>query len=197
LRIEDILNRKTLIIGDVGRGKTILTLKIIHRLIEIGLSENLIVLDFAPNKIEINGEIIGGKLVEFDIFPSQIKYYTDKIYAPRLMGKNSSEVTYFAELNRETCHRLLELYLKQCSPILIINDITLYFQVGNLGLLPRVLEKSKTFIANGYFGRRLMDDKGSRVSLVERENLLKLVEMMDLVINLNSIDYHVVFNNNI
>ena len=195
LRVEDLLGKKTLIIGDVGRGKTLLTLKIILKLIEIGLSEELTVLDFAPNKIEIDGDVIGGKLVEFSVFPFKVKYYTDRIFASRLMGRNSVEVLNFARLNRRACDGLLRRYLRNPSSILVINDITLYFQVDDLGLLPRVLEKSKTFIANGYYGERLMDDKGSSVSLVERRNLLDLIGMMDLVIDLNVVDYSSIFNN--
>lgn len=195
LRVEDLLGRKTLIIGDVGKGKTFLTLKIILKLTEIGLSEELTVLDFAPSKIEIDGDVIGGKLVEFNVLPFKVKYYTDMIYAPRLMGKNSIEIVNFARLNRRVCDRLLRRYLRNPSSILVINDITLYFQVDDLGLLPKVLEKSETFIANGYYGKRLVDDKGSNVSLVERRNLIDLIGMMDLVIDLNVVDYSSIFNN--
>lgn len=195
MRIEDLIGKKTLVVGDVGRGKTILTLRILFKLTEIGLSKDVTVLDFAPNKIKVNNDFIGGKLIEFEALPLGVKYYTDRIYAPRLMGNDSFEVIAFAELNRKTCSRLLEMCLENPSPILMINDITLYFQIGDLGLLPRVLEKAETFIANGYFGQRLSEDKGSDVSLIERENLLELIGMMDIVIDLNLVAYSEIFNN--
>lgn len=194
MRFEDLIGLKTIIIGDVGRGKTQLTFNIILKLVELEFSRDLVILDFAPNRIEVRGEFIGGKLIEFNELPRSVKYYTDEIYAPRLMGKNCFEVVRLASLNRLTCERLLKMYLNNPSPILIINDVSIYLQIGDLGLLPRVINECETFIANGYFGERLADDMGSGISSNERKNMVDLVGMMDLVINLNLVDFHSIFN---
>ncbi|MCS7385317.1 MAG: hypothetical protein NDF55_01060 [archaeon GB-1867-005] len=188
LSVAELLGRRTLIIGDVGKGKTSLTLQIVMKLLKLGYSEEVTVLDFAPNKILIEGVQVGGKLADFGLSLSGVRYYTDDIAAPRLTSKSRDEVIRLASLNRVKCHHLLQKFQANPTSILVINDVTLYFQVGDLGLLPQALSVAETFVANGYFGKTLKEDLGSGISRNERLMMMKLIELADYVVDLNKID---------
>jgi len=188
LKVDSLIGKRTIIIGDVGRGKTLLTLRIIKKLRELGFSNEITILDFAPSKILMGDIEAGGKLTDFGMKLNGINYYSDTIAAPRLTGRNVDEIIRLAQYNRVKCEALLLKFLENPTPILVINDITLYFQVGSLGLLPKVLGKASTFIANGYFGKSLKEDLGSGISRNERLMMMKLINFSDYVINLNEVD---------
>jgi len=177
-----------LILGDVGKGKTKLTMDIITILTRLGFSDQITVIDFAPPLIENNGVKIGGRLIDFNFQIKSIKQYlTDRFFAPRMNGKNRFEVKLLAKLNREKCERLFKKFLDNLTSILIVNDITIYYQVDGLNLIYEVARNVETFIANAYFGERIIDKFNSNISLNERKMTLKLMDLMDKVINLNEL----------
>ncbi len=188
INVNELIGKKTLVIGDVGRGKTKLTIKIINDLIKFGFKDEITILDFAPNKIKINAIIAGGKLIDFGFKVNSIKYFTSKFHAPRLTGKRSNIIIELARINRVRCEELFRKYLLDPTSILIINDISIYFQVGDLGLILEALKFAETFIANGYYGEKLEEDLGSGISFNERLMMDKLINLMDNIINLNEIE---------
>ena len=180
LSITDILNRRTLIIGELGSGKTILTLKLILNLISNDYGRHITILDFAPKKV---GNV-GGRLMDFGFNHSRVFAYLvpSKIYTPRISAKSPQELLDLALKNKKNIEKAIFKYLANPTEILIINDITLYFHAGSLELIDECMMVSKTFIANAYYGEKLSFDYGTGISAKERNMVLELLKYIDNVI---------------
>jgi len=180
LSIADILNKRTLIIGELGSGKTLLTLKLTLNLIDSGYGKHITVLDFAPKKI---GNV-GGRFLDFGFNPSKIFAYLapSKVYTPRISAKTPQELLDLALKNKENIEKLIFKYLTKPTEILVINDITLYFHAGSLELIDECIMSSKTFIGNAYYGRELSFNHGTGVSAKERNLVIELMKYMDNIV---------------
>jgi len=174
LALHAYWGKKTLILGDVNSGKTQMTLELLA-LIRDRERRKVAVLDFAPEKTRD----IGGKMaVPSDPF---VFYYTTKIIPPRLTGRNSTEAEAYASQNAKAIDVLFVRYMKNPRSLLIINDVSLYLQMGDLRRLLDVLRPSHTVIINGYYGITLGD---SALSKREREQMDRLAQACDQVIHL-------------
>lgn len=173
--IKPLLNKMTIIVGDVNSGKTRYTLDIIEGFVTGGFRD-MAVLDLAPDKV--GG--IGGKILPLDA--PDIYWATTEILAPRLMGGRDQErVMKLARQNREAIEKLFEEYLQDPKDILFVNDVTLYLQAGDLGRLFRVLSTATTQIINGYYGETFAD---SYLSRRERARVDRLIARCDTTIEL-------------
>ena len=95
LFVNELLKRKVLIVGDVGTGKTALTAQILEKLIDLGLENDITIIDMAPKTFFISGKRIGGRLDEYTDLVKKVKYLTPTIvYAPRLTSTSSQAVSY-------------------------------------------------------------------------------------------------------
>jgi len=181
---KDLLNRKTLIIGEVGRGKTRLTAHLLKEAADAGYAEKITVIDMAPRTIIVGGLRVGGCLRDFTGDIEGVRFLEALSNAPRLTGKTREEVLRLVEKNINQIDSLLGSYLASPTQILFINDISIYLQSGELRLLTNVMRTASTFIANGYLGRRLASDHGAGVSERERKAMLNLKALVDRVISL-------------
>ena len=173
---------KTLIMGEVGTGKTTLTRRLLFEAVDQD-SNIITVLDFAPLVQKVKGIDIGGYLLE-DSHP-KVKYlYSRFIKTPRLSATDSDEVIRLASYNREITESLITKFLDSPTDTLFINDASIHLQQGELRELLDAINSSSTVVANGYMGTTLTPDHGSGVS--KRENVLirKLAAKMDKVIKL-------------
>lgn len=176
---RNLIGKHTLIVGDVHSGKTLLMSDLLKQALKNPPRDRIVVLDFAPN-VRTDEGIIGKRLK----IPTSkhIDYIAPQhVHAPRLEGRDAKEVLLLAEKNRSEIDAVLR---KVDGRIVFLNDATLYLHSGTADTLIRIADKSETFIANAYKGKRLSNDKGSGVSLHEAEELRRLAEEMDLVINL-------------
>ncbi len=64
---NDVVGKNVLISGDVGVGKTKLTIELLEEAVALGLSAKITIIDMAPATVYIEGRKIGGKLVEFSL----------------------------------------------------------------------------------------------------------------------------------
>ena len=178
--LEKVLGKRTLIIGEMGSGKTRLLGQLLDQLIEMGLGEEVTLIEMAP------GLITAGRLLE-DYTKNVFKVRYLKpwiIIPPRLMGKNPEEVIRYARFNHLALKPLIEEYLEKPSRILLINDLTIYLHDGDLNDIEKVIKAAETFIATAYEGERLSDDKGSGITERERRSLNALKKIVDQVIKL-------------
>jgi hypothetical protein len=162
---------RTLITGDVNTGKTsylqLLLLKCRGR-------GPLVVLDMAPEKVRG----VGGKMR----VPSapDIHYFTTVIRPPRLSAEDEDKTQRIAADNAEIIEKNL---FKKAASIngyaLIINDVSLYLQMGNLDRLLEIMEKYPTVVMNGYMGNTFKD---STLTRRERKNMEELITACDQVI---------------
>jgi len=172
--LDEYWGMKTLILGDVNSGKTQITLALLTQIITERGAE-VAVFDLAPEKTRG----IGGKI---GVPPhAHIFYYTTTIIPPRLKGRDNTQVDAYARQNAEAIDGLFSSYLKSPKPVLVINDVSLYLQAGDLNRLLEVLGPSHTAIVNGYYGTSL--GRGS-FSRREREQMDRLATACDRVIHL-------------
>jgi GTPase SAR1 family protein len=176
--VDGILNKRTLIIGDVGSGKTRLTAKILDELVSRGFGDSITVIDMAPSVGKI-----GLRLSAYTRAVENVRYFfSEKIRGPRLEGKDAKEVLEIAKSNREIVEKYFKFFLEKPTEILIVNDLTIYFHAGEIKKVFEIMSASKTFIAHAYYGSTLSEDKGSGLSAREKELVQTLSRKCDKVI---------------
>jgi len=185
LSVNEILGRKVLIVGDVGTGKTALTVQIFEKLIDLGLGNDITIIDMAPKTFFISGKRVGGKLDEYTDLVKKVKYLAPSVvYAPRLTSKSSQELLHLVKENVKNLDPLIDEYIRNPTKILIINDLSIYFHAGDLSKILQCLSKAETFLANSYYGKTLKNDFNTGVSYRERDLVKKMMRYMDRVIML-------------
>lgn len=185
LKFPKLLGAKTLILGEVGSGKTRLAAKLLKEAISLGYAARIAVLDLSPAARAPSGELVGAPLTAYVKPAPPIRYLRPpRVRAPRLEGRSGEEVLKLAEENAKAMEKLFEEFLKEPRKVVFVNDVSLYLHAGRLGKLLSALSGASTAILNGYYGRGLNDDKGSGLSLRERRLMEKLAEKMDLIVRM-------------
>ena len=175
--IRGFINKKTLIVGEVNTGKTAYLNNILEKLLKEGHTD-LSIIDMAPETIgDIGGKMSLGKL-------TFIRYLTAEIVAPRLTGGSQEEVEALAKENAWSIDAILLQYLNDPSKVLLINDVSIYLQAGDLDRLLSLLNSTSTVVMNGYFGYGL---GGGKLGERERRKMKALQEKCDRVINLKAV----------
>ena len=168
--IEEYINRRTLIVGDVNSGKTDRTLKILKRFLRAGYGKNIAILDLAPDSVRG----IGGKMEP--PLDEPLVYLTTSISAPRLTGINKSHIWHLAENNSTAIEKLFEKLRQQNRAILFVNDATLYLQAGHFQRFLEILETASTQIINAYYGSTFADSELTRREKKRTEDLMKICD---------------------
>lgn len=182
ISFSQIRGKFVLILGEVGAGKTSLTLQLMEEAIEKG-ARGITVIDMAPKVINVDGGSVGGLLLEKP--DPRVRYMAPReISAPRLTARNAEELLEFADKNKSEIEALLNAFSMNPSEVLFVNDVSIYLQRGELDRLLGAFSMAETVVANGYLGERLRGDFGTGVSLRERDLVLKLADKMDEVIRL-------------
>jgi len=182
LKGRDVIDKKVLILGEAGSGKTRLAAKLLQELMTLVNPEKITVVDLAPKKV---GEI-GGKLAEYINLIGRVKYLSPKnVYTPRMAGASHEQVLQYAELNRKIMEPLLNEFIRSPTETLVINDVTLYLHSGELETVLKCARLAKTFLATAYYGSRLAEDLGTGISSKERQLTDELATFMDLVVKIN------------
>ena len=171
---DDIVGRKTLILGDINTGKTTLTKDVLVEMCRQGLGDRIAIVDLAP---EIPGDVaakralpgVGGKLLPPE--GCGVLYLTAHFVAPRLSSKTEEEALEKARRNRRIIGGLFRQLNKFPREILLLNDISMALQAGTAGTLIRALEQAGTIVANGYWGERL---GGGTLTAREKARMAKL-----------------------
>lgn len=179
LKLDDVLGKKVLIIGEAGTGKTILLVKLLEEVDEKGLSSEVTLIDLAPKRF---GEF-GGRVTDYlcQVGGIRLLMPTD-VFAPRLSGKTKEDVLLLAEKNKELIEPLLKEFISNPTKILFINDVTIYLHAGDPTLIEKCIEVSGTFVGTAYYGTKLQDDKGSGITHRERTLTERLMKKVDEVI---------------
>jgi GTPase SAR1 family protein len=185
---DEIIGRKILIVGDVGSGKTALTARLLSEALAIFSPNDITVIDMAPSLREFKGVIVGGRLIDFVNTSTGVRILTPtpSPVAPRIEGLTAADVLRFAQSNHQSIDRVLKKYSADPTPILFMNDVSMYMQIGELGNLLTVIESAETAILNSYQGITLQDDHGSGVSQHERDGLALLKRAVDQVMTLGA-----------
>jgi len=183
LTFNDFIGHHVLLYGEANTKKTYYTSKFIQFLVESKkvFPNDISILDFAPPLSTINNLKIGGKIQDFYENSTTCKniLFKGEIIPPRLNSSNKAELYQNACENFKKTSEILHLFKKDSTPILIINDISIYLHIGNIKLLLEAINKSNTFFGNSYYGSSIKRDYATLFSLREKrqvECLIKKVE---------------------
>lgn len=179
IHLEDYLNRKTLILGDINTGKTTLTGKVLEELCRRDLGGRIVIVDMAPEVPEKLANAkgvpgVGGKLMPPE--GHDILYLGGHFEPPRLSSKTEEEAMEKARQNRRLIDGLFLTLDLQSRNILLVNDVSIYLQAGMAKNLTRWLDRAATVIANGYWGKRL---GGGTLTERERTETAKLKDYFE------------------
>ncbi len=176
-----LLGWRTLILGETGSGKSVLLFRILSSLAKSCDTKEITLIDMAPSR----SWGVGGKLSEIGRIPEGVRYHTSwDVTPPRLVGRTAEEVLSLALKNRALLEPLVLNYLAEPTPVLMINDASIYAHVGDPGPLLKALGLAKTWIVTAYSGERLAEDKGASVTLAEKRFVNSLIEAADRIIRL-------------
>ncbi|MEN2974032.1 MAG: hypothetical protein ABDH32_00440 [Candidatus Caldarchaeales archaeon] len=177
--MREFLDKKTLLSGEAGSGKTKFIVNFLKFLVDNGYGKDTTVIDMAPSKIYG----IGGSMREYTDIVSNTRYLKpENIWPPRLLGKDRLEVLKYSEENMKSLTPLIDEYLSNPTSILLVNDLTIYLHAGDIEKILKLIDVPKTFMATAYEGVRLEDDKGSGITERERRLLNILKKKMDNVL---------------
>ncbi len=183
--LSSLIHRRTLILGDVSAGKTALTVRLLKDVLRTTNPNEITVVDMAPEKTVHREITIGGRMTDMIKVPMPIRVLQPtKVNAPRYSARDKQDLIRQVEENRIVIEDALDAYLNEPTPILFINDLSLYFQSGRWEKVFEAMNKSETFVANTYYGKHLENDLGTGVSAVERELVERIAKKVDIIIHL-------------
>ena len=176
---DEWVGKKVLIMGEAGTGKTRILARFLEHLILKMNPDEITVIDMAPRQIND----VGGLMEDYTPSVWKVRYLRPwRVIPPRLKGETREEVLRYAVQNKLAIDPLIDEYLANPTPTLLINDITIYLHAGDIEKIKRIMGESETFTATAYSGVKLHDDKGSSITKREMESLRKLTELVDQVI---------------
>jgi hypothetical protein len=182
---SSLIRKRTMILGDVGAGKTRLTHILLKEALTSESPDSITVIDIAPGQRLCKGVMAGGVIADHEIILSGVRLLKPrKVNAPRCSARNRDELMQQVEENRVLIEETLDLYLHRATPILFINDLSLYFQSGRLEKAREVMELAETFVGNAYHGEILEEDLGTGISATERRVLEAFAARVDVLVHL-------------
>jgi len=171
---EVFLNQRTLIRGEVNRGKTTLLGRIMRAFWDQGYRD-LGLIDLAPPLTRG----VGGKMELGEMSPAF--YYPVSTVAPRLSGGDEAEVEALARRNQMVIAEAFQQYLKAPGQVLFVNDVSLYLHQGRAEELISWLKNLSTVVMNGYYGQSL---GGGELGQRERRGMEEVARWCHRVIEL-------------
>ena len=180
---ERILGTHTLLYGETNTKKTLYTANFIKFLLEIKQipPKDISILDFAPKLAYIKDLKIGGRIQDYyddSKICNYLKFEGD-IIPPRLRTESKKEMYANICLNFNKIYKILEIYNKNPTSVLIINDISIYLHLGHIKYLLNTINKSDTFFGNTYYGSSIVSNFSKLLSIKEKsrvETLIKNIE---------------------
>ena len=183
LDYKNYVGHRTLLYGETNTGKTYYTAKFVQYLLEIKNvnPKEVSILDFAPKLAYFNNLKIGGRIQDY--YEDSVKCnninFEGEIIPPRLRAKNKKEIYDHLCHNFNKIYEIMEIYNISPTPVLIINDISLYLHLGSIKYLIDTINKSDTFFGNSYYGSSISSKFSKLISIREKrkvESLIKNVE---------------------
>jgi hypothetical protein len=183
LDFKNYVGHRTLLYGEINTGKTFYTAKFVQYLLEIKSvnPKDISILDFAPKLTYFNKLKIGGRIQDYyekSVKCNNIKFIGE-IIPPRLNARNKNELYTYICHNFNKIYEIIEIYKSSPTPLLIINDISLFLHLGSYKYLINTINKSDTFFGNSYYGSFISSQFSKLISIREKrkvESLIKNVE---------------------
>lgn len=183
LSFDDFIGAHTILYGEANTKKTYYTAKFVQYLTDIKNinPKEITILDFAPQLSNIRGLKIGGKIEDF--FPQSIRcnniLFEGEIIPPRLNANNKNELYQYAQMNYEKTFEILEIFNEEPTSILIINDVSIYLQLGNKKYILDTIKQVSTFFGNTYYGSSIKRNFAKIFSKNEKRSVKFLIKRVD------------------
>jgi flavodoxin len=178
-----LVGKKTLIYGEANTGKTLYTAKFVQYLIENKKfrSQEISILDFAPRLTYFKNLKIGGRIQDYyeHSLKCNLITFVGEIIPPRLKAKNKSDLYSNLCNNFKKIHETIEKYNNNPTPVLIINDISLFLHLGSKKYLINAINKSGTFFGNSYYGSSISSKFSKLLSIIEKKKVEFLIKNVD------------------
>jgi hypothetical protein len=179
------IQKMTIILGDISTGKTTTTALLIMDALKSNSPNNITIIELAPRKTIYKEKIIGGRISDIIKLPSGIRLLQPKkINSPRYSAKNKYELLNLIKENKISIDITLNHYMDNPTPILFINDLSIYLQSGKWKKIFNAMQKAKVSLANAYYGRSLENDLKTGISQIERKTLEIISSKADMIIHL-------------
>lgn len=180
-----LIQKMTIILGDISTGKTTTTALLIMDALKSNSPSNITIIELAPRKTIYKEKTIGGRISDIIKLPSGIRLLQPKkIHSPRYSAKDKDELLNLVEENKISIDIILNHYMDNPTPILFINDLSIYFQSGKWKKFFNVMQKAKISLANAYYGKSLENDLKTGISKIERQTLEMVSSKADMIIHL-------------
>jgi len=180
---ETILGTHSLIYGETDTKKTFFTAKFVEFLLETKNipPKEVTILDFAPKLAYVKNLKIGGRIQDYYDNSMECNYinFEGEIIPPRLNAHNKKEMYYNICLNFNKIYKILEIYNKNPTSVLIVNDISLYLHLGNIQYLINTINKSNTFFGNAYYGKSIGTKFSKLLTLKEKKRVEFLIKNIE------------------
>ena len=179
------IQKMTIILGDFSTGKTTTTALLIIDALKSNSPNNITIIELAPRKTIYKEKTIGGRISDIIKLPPRIRLlHPKKIHSPRYSAKDKDELLNLVEENKISIDIILNHYMDNPTPILFINDLSIYLQSGKWETIFNVMQKAKVSLANAYYGRSLENDLKTGISKIERKTLEIMSSKADMIIHL-------------
>ena len=176
---KNYVGHRTLLYGETNTGKTYYTAKFIDFLLDSNLFDpnEISILDFAPKFLDVDGMKIGGNILDFSKKSVECNYLrlNEEIIPPRLNSNNKQELFQNICHNYKITTKMLELYNKQQTKVLIMNDISIYLHLGDKKFLLNAINNAQTFFGNSYYGIKIKKSFSTLLSLKEKKRVEFLI----------------------
>lgn len=179
---SEYVNHHTLLYGETNTKKTYYTAMFVKFLVESKFNPlDITILDFAPKIITINDLKVGGRIEDFYKESNACKNlsFEGEIIPPRLCSTNLKELNENAQGNFNKTKKILQEYAQNPTPVLVINDISIYLHIGKLKYLLKTIKKARTFFGNSYYGTSINRDFTYKFSLNEKKLVEALLEKIE------------------
>ncbi|MFX1394491.1 MAG: hypothetical protein ACFFAH_13075 [Promethearchaeota archaeon] len=183
LDFNEFIGHHTLLYGETDTKKTYYTARFVQFLLNVKKfnPKDISILDFAPKLFKYYGIRIGGKIEDY--YPQSLKCnnitFKGEIIPPRLRASNKKELYDNACKNYKKTNEILKFYHENPTPVLIINDISIYLHLGSKKFLLETIRKADTFFGNAYYGSSIERSFASLFSLKEKGLIKYLIRNVD------------------
>ncbi|WP_058996920.1 hypothetical protein [Haloarcula sp. CBA1127] len=177
------LSGSTLVTGPSNVGKTRTTAAALDAWLDSEGTEDVVVLDFAP-ELERDGTILGGRIDQFITIPEPVWVGRIDASAPRAESQTDDQAVALARENARRAEQQLDA-LPETPRAVFVNDATIPFQHDSVAVsrLTEYCEKADVAVLNAFDSDELgVDDSVSRA---ERDALDRLRHWADRTVDLS------------
>ncbi|MGX9365155.1 hypothetical protein ACTVJH_03850 [Desulfoplanes sp. PS50] len=177
---DKLIGSRILITGEVNTGKTTLTGLWADQIWNHLDMPCVAVMDMAPTippdlSRQTGTGAVGGHVM-FNAFIPDLLFRGD-IHPPRMLGGSPEHILALALENKKRIETwFADILAHDRVDLLVINDMSIYLQAGEIDNLAPVIHHAHTVIANGYMGKTLGTDTLSQTEQLAMNRIARIFQ---------------------